>query len=141
MTQFGVAPRQNGSKFFPEPPPKARYVPPTLAPEPAPAPKRAQSAREDILTLAVQAALDRPPIWPMEAIAREVADKHGLSSWHEMRSKRRDWKLVIARWECWYRCSQETPQTCTAIARYFGVDHTTVSHGRREYERRYLPVP
>ena len=62
----------------------------------------------------------------MRQIAEEVAAKHGLASWKQLRSHRRNRPLVQARQECWWRCREETVHSFPAIGRFFGFDHTSV---------------
>lgn len=115
---------------------RAKFFPPTRPIVRGPLPPETMR-RIEAKARAVQRALDKPLLWPMQIIAEEVAMKHGLPSWKEFRSKRQGRKLVAARWECWWRCRNETENSLPAIGRFFGgFDHTTVLHGIRMHEKR-----
>jgi hypothetical protein len=89
--------------------------------------------------LAVEAALKAPADGPptMIEIAEDVARRHGLKSWKELRKHRRSRDIVFPRQEAMWRCREETEMSLPAIGRFFGgFDHTTVIHACRAYEKR-----
>jgi hypothetical protein len=69
-------------------------------------------------------------------IATEVAIQHGFTL-ADLKSPRRNRKVVRARHEAFWRCFKETEQSLPAIGRALGgKDHTTVLHGIRAHEKR-----
>jgi len=123
-TQFGVRPWIGNPKFQPQR---------SLLPKKPP----------DLMAAALQAAIDAPKPTSIEvidrrgemrAIAEEVAAKHGLTSWRELRSHRRNPRLCAAKREAWWRCRNETDHSYPAIGRFFGFDHTTILAAVRKYE-------
>jgi len=67
-------------------------------------------------------------------IAEQVARKYGLAE-NEITGDRRDYGVMQARFECYYRACNETPLSLPSIGRLLGgKHHTSVLHGRQQYE-------
>jgi len=74
------------------------------------------------------------PKW--QRIALEVGRKHGVKL-NELKSARRDRKIVAARHEAFWRCRNETSLSFPQIGKLFGGrDHSTVLHGIKRHEER-----
>lgn len=72
----------------------------------------------------------------INAIIKEVADKHGLM-FSYMFVRARNAKLILARQEAFYRLRTELKLSFPRIGRIFhGMDHTTILHGVRKHEER-----
>lgn len=77
-----------------------------------------------------------PPAPTWKAIAKEVADKHGVRV-ADILSPRRDAPTVRARHEAMWRCRNETTYSLPQIGKFLGNrDHTTVLHGIRKHQER-----
>lgn len=60
---------------------------------------------------------------------------YGLQK-NDLITARRDWLSCLARFECFYRCRNETGKSYPYIGKHFGGrDHTTVLSGIRRYEQ------
>lgn len=70
----------------------------------------------------------------LEQIIFECCAKYGLTA-PEIKSTRRDAKLVIARMEYYFRARQETSHSFIKIGTAIGKDHTTVISGIKRYEQ------
>jgi chromosomal replication initiation ATPase DnaA len=70
----------------------------------------------------------------MAAIIEEVCRKWGYTI-TDMRSARRDKRIVVARHELFWRCRHETYRSLSEIGRFLNKDHTTVLHGISRYEK------
>lgn len=69
-------------------------------------------------------------------IVEEVIDKHGIS-FGQLIGRQRSRPLCAARFEAYYRLSQETTLSLPQIGRALGgKDHTSVLHGIRKYRER-----
>lgn len=75
----------------------------------------------------------------MTQIIGEVADKHGITEF-QLKKRRRERPVVIARQEAMYRCAEETKFSLAAIGRFFGFDHTTVMHAIKAHRARLAEV-
>ncbi len=73
----------------------------------------------------------------MVEICEQVARKHGLQSWRELKKRSRRKMFVRPRQEAMERCHRETDTSLVAIGRFFGgYDHTTVLHAIDAVEKR-----
>ena len=73
----------------------------------------------------------------MRQIAFEVALKYVDEGvvYADLFSARRKANIVLAKFEAYWRCRNETPKTLPEIGRFFGGrDHTTVLHGVNKYQ-------
>jgi chromosomal replication initiator protein len=78
----------------------------------------------------------RVPTGQLAAIIAEVAHKHRISV-IEIKSRRHEHRIVLARHEAFWRCRNETFFSLPQIGRAFGgFDHTTVLNGCRQHEKR-----
>jgi hypothetical protein len=78
----------------------------------------------------------RVPTGQLAAIIAEVAHKHRISV-IEIKSRRHEHRIVLARHEAFWRCRNETFFSLPQIGRAFGgFDHTTVLNGCRRHEKR-----
>jgi hypothetical protein len=122
-----------------------------------PAQKRALAAEAAVVEALAPAA---PPVEPEQAIvdasvapppepehhpweratkiSSAIAARHGVSLRDLLRSKRRFKYLVQARWEIMWTLRRELPDwSLPRIGKFMGgLDHTSVLHGIRQYERR-----
>lgn len=71
----------------------------------------------------------------MAEIAVEVARAHGLTL-VDLKSRNRAQRISHPRQEAMAKMHQTGRFRLTQIARFFGVDHTTVLYGVRQYEAR-----
>jgi len=73
---------------------------------------------------------------PLLAIAKEVAQKHGLTV-SQMFSRRHQRALTVARQEAYWRARNETTATFPEIGKAYGNrDHSTIIYGARKHEQR-----
>jgi len=79
------------------------------------------------------------PVKRMADIAAEVAQANGLTL-AELRSRNRAQRIARPRQEAMAKIHQTGRYTLTQIARFFGMDHTTVLYGVRQYEARAAGV-
>lgn len=79
------------------------------------------------------------PVKRMADIAAEVAQANGLTL-AELRSRNRAQRIARPRHEAMAKIHQTGRYTLTQIARFFGMDHTTVLYGVRQYEARAAGV-
>ena len=79
------------------------------------------------------------PVKRMAEIAAEVAQANGLTL-AELRSRNRAQRIARPRQEAMAKMYQTGRYTLTQIARFFGMDHTTVLYGVRQYEARAAGV-
>ena len=79
------------------------------------------------------------PVKRMADIAAEVAQANGLTL-AELKSRNRAQRIAWPRQEAMAKIQQTGRYTLTQIARYFGLDHTTVLYGVRQYEARAAGV-
>lgn len=71
-----------------------------------------------------------------EQIIKEVCNKHNVSR-VDLISERRPQPLVRARQEAYYRLATEMTWSLPRIGRFLGGrDHTTILHGKRQFEAR-----
>lgn len=131
---IGVRPWLGNPKF--SPPKKPIVIP--KSPEMIRQERREkiERARQVILTLAIERALSEPQPPTMLSIAEGVAEKHGLTSWREMREGRHVRALVMARWEFWHRVQTETHNSLSGMGKFLGFDHSSVICGLRRYREK-----
>ena len=79
------------------------------------------------------------PVKRMADIAAEVAQANGLTL-AELKSRNRAQRIARPRQEAMAKIHQTGRYTLTQIARFFGMDHTTVLYGVRQYEARAAGV-
>jgi len=97
------------------PPPRRALPPAPPAPvEPAPPPK--------------------VPLNETQSVIAEIAAKHGLS-YAEVADQTRKTKVVNARHEAMWVLRTQHKRSFQFIGRFFKLDHTTVLHGVRRWER------
>lgn len=141
MTQFGVQPRANGSKFFPQTLPvvKAKIPPPRQ-------PKK--MVRRLIPLAPVQTTrivgadwyltnMTRG-VWQREkerSICEEVCAKHNVTM-PQLMGQRRCAEFVDARWEVAWRLDRELGYSLPMIGKVLSKDHTTVINMLRRYQAR-----
>jgi chromosomal replication initiator protein len=78
----------------------------------------------------------RPRHKPMSEIAQEVADKYGVTV-EQLKGRGNARWISQPRQEAMTRAYEETPNSTTAVGRFFGNrDHTTVLHALKAHERR-----
>lgn len=78
-----------------------------------------------------------PPVYKeLAEIAAEVARKHGLRTWGEMKRRRRGAEIVTVRSEFWFRASTETKNSLSEIGRFLGFDHASVIRGIKRYREK-----
>lgn len=71
----------------------------------------------------------------MREIAATVAESHGITV-HEMRLPARSHRIAHPRQEAMWRMCQTGLWSTTIIGKFFGLDHTTVLHGREAHAAR-----
>lgn len=81
----------------------------------------------------VRRALNSDPAWMR--IAGEVCRKHRVTI-NELKSPRREKRIVLARQEAIWRVKKETAMSLPAIGRKFNRDHTTVIWSVRRHQSR-----
>lgn len=147
MTQFGVRPLVEGSKFFPAVPrnvvPRERVTPPPPPKPPVPIVRRADEEWVNPrIVEAIESALrrttyDNVPGTYLDAavqpILSEICVKYKVTL-NDLRSRRRNAALVAIRHEAMQAIKDGTPLSLVEIGRIFGKDHTTVLHGIRKVE-------
>lgn len=75
-----------------------------------------------------------------KAIVKEVCEKHGIT-FGQVLGRQRSQPIVKARFEAYFRLSEETGLSLPQIGRFLGgKDHTSVLHGIRKHKQRCAEV-
>lgn len=99
--------------------------------EPEPTTKQSKAIIRDILLMS-----EAPGPFRWRHIVEEVIDKHGIT-FAQIVGRQRSRPLCAARFEAYFRLSEETSLSLPQIGRIMGgKDHTSVFHGIRKYRQR-----